>query len=88
MSAVRPGFFPFRHLQEFLDEIVLVSEVEIANAFSEILYRSKILSEPAGAVAAAAFLSKKVDTDLITVATVTGGNVTNEIVLIMKEMLR
>ena len=88
LSAVRPGFFPFRHLQEFLDEIVLVSEVEIANAFSEILYRSKVLSEPAGAVAAAAFLSKKIDTNLVTVATVTGGNVTNEMVLKMKEMLR
>ena len=88
LSAVRPGFFPFRHLQKFLDEIILVSEIEIANAFSEILYRSKVLSEPAGAVAAAAFLSKKIDTNLVTVATVTGGNVTNEMVLKMKEMLR
>ncbi len=88
LSAVRPGFFPFRHLQKYLDEIILVSEIEIANAFSEILYRSKVLSEPAGAVAAAAFLSKKIDTNLVTVATVTGGNVTNEMVLKMKEMLR
>ena len=87
LSAVRPGLFPFRHLQRFLDEIVLVSEIEIANAFYEILYRCKILAEPAGAVAAAAFLSKKVNIDLITVAAVTGGNVTDEMVLAMKKML-
>ena len=86
LSAVRPGFFPFRHLQKYLDEIVLVSEVEIANAFSEILYRCKTLAEPAGAVASAAFISGKVDVNLVTVATVTGGNVTNEIVLKMKKM--
>ncbi|MED5579983.1 MAG: threonine/serine dehydratase [Nitrospinota bacterium] len=87
LSAVCPGLFPFRHLQKYLDEIVLVSEVEIANAFSEILYRCKILAEPAGAVASAAFLSGKVTTDLITVATVTGGNVTNEMVTKMKQMI-
>ena len=46
-----------------------------------------ILAEPAGAVAAAAFLSKKVNIDLITVAAVTGGNVTDEMVLAMKKML-
>ena len=86
LSAVRPGFFPFRHLQKFLDEIVLVSEVEIAHAFSEILYRCKILAEPAGAVASAGFLSGKVATNLITVATVTGGNVTKEMVTKMKQM--
>lgn len=78
LSAVRPGALPFRHLQRYLDDIVLVSETDIANAFCTMLYRAKVLGEPAGVVAAAAFLAGKVDTSLTTVAIVTGGNLTAE----------
>jgi threonine dehydratase len=78
LSAVYPGRFPFRHLQKYLDQIVLVSEREIAEAFRTLLFRGKILAEPAGAVAAAAFLGGKVDTSRKTVACVTGGNLTEE----------
>ncbi|MET4698061.1 threonine dehydratase [Constrictibacter sp. MBR-5] len=86
LSAVRPGAFPFRHLQTFMDEIVLVSERDIAVAFRTLLFRSKILAEPAGAVAAAAFLSGRVPQDRRTVAAVTGGNVTEAMVAQMLEM--
>lgn len=86
LSAVRPGAFPFRHLQRYLDEIVLVTEQEIAAAFRTLLFRGKILAEPAGAVAAAAFLSGKVDRSRRTVATVTGGNVTEAMVRTMLAM--
>ncbi len=78
LSAVRPGAFPFRHLQRYLDDIVLIRETDIANAFCTILQRAKLLGEPAGVVAAAAFLSGKVDTSLTTVAALTGGNLTEE----------
>ncbi len=78
LSAVRPGTFPFRHLQRYLDDIVLISESDIANTFCTILQRAKLLGEPAGVVAAAAFLSGKVDTSLTTVAALTGGNLTEE----------
>ena len=86
LSAVRPGVFPFRHLQTFMDEIVLVSERDIAVAFRTLLFRSKVLAEPAGAVAAAAFLSGRVSQDRRTVAAVTGGNVTEAMVAQMLEM--
>jgi len=86
LSAVRPGVFPFRHLQAFMDEIVLVSERDIAVAFRTLLFRSKILAEPAGAVAAAAFLSGRVPQDRRTVAAVTGGNVTEAMMTQMLEM--
>ena len=46
----------------------------------QLLYRGKLLVEPAGAVAAAAFLTGKVDQNSMTVAAVTGGNVTAETV--------
>lgn len=80
LSARRPGEFPFRHLQEYMDEIVLISEKDIAHAFRTILYRTKLLGEPAGVVAAAAFLSGKVDAGRKTVAVLSGGNVTEEMV--------
>ena len=80
LSAVRPGELPFKHLQTYLDEIILISEQEIANTFRILLTRAKILGEPAGVVASAGFLSGKVDTSLKTVAIVTGGNVTDEVI--------
>jgi len=80
LSARFPGAYPFHHLQEYLDDVVLVSEKDIAASFRSLLYRAKLLVEPAGAVAPAAFLSGKVDQDRTTVAAVTGGNVTAEIV--------
>lgn len=86
LSARRPGEHPFRHLQEYMDEIVLISEKDIANAFRTILFRTKMLGEPAGVVAAAAFLSGKVDGSRKTVATLTGGNVTEEAVQKMLAM--
>ena len=86
LSAVRPGVFPFRHLQAFMDEIVLVSERDIAVAFRTLLFRSKILAEPAGGAPAAAFLSGRVPQDRRTVAAVTGGNVTEAMVAQMLEM--
>jgi threonine dehydratase len=86
LSAVRPGAFPFKHLQTYLDEIVLISEQEIADTYRILLTRAKILGEPAGVVASAGFLSGKVDTSLKTVAAVTGGNVTNEIIQKMLAM--
>lgn len=86
LSARRPGEHPFRHLQEYMDEIVLISEQDLANAFRTILFRTKMLGEPAGVVAAAAFLSGKVDGSRKTVATLTGGNVTEEAVQKMLAM--
>jgi threonine dehydratase len=86
LSARRPGEYPFRHLQEYMDEIVLISERDIADAFRTILYRGKLLGEPAGVVAAAAFLSGKVDTGRKTVAMLSGGNVTEDAVRNMLAM--
>ena len=76
LSAVRPGEFPFKHLQRYLDKIVLITEEDIAHAFRALLFRAKLFTEPAGAVASAAFLAGKVNQHLRTVACVTGGNLT------------
>ena len=86
LSAVCPGAFPFRHLQRYLDDIVLIREEDIANSFFTLRDRAKIVGEPAGVVATAAFLAGKVDTSLTTVAVVTGGNVTAETIQRLMDM--
>lgn len=88
LSARRPGEYPFKHLQAFLDDIVLVSETDIARAFETILYRTKMLGEPAGVTATAGFLSGRVDTSLKTVAALTGGNLTADTVATLLAMAK
>ncbi len=86
LAALRPGDWPFRHLQAYLDDIVQVSEQDIADAFRALLFRAKILVEPAGAVAPAAFLGGAVPRDKNTVAVISGGNVAEPVVRTMLEM--
>ena len=86
LSARYPGTFPFHHLQAYMDDVVLVSEKEIAQATRSVLFRGKLLVEPAGAVAAAGYLSAKVDRSLITVAVATGGNLTEDTLNRLLEM--
>jgi len=78
LSARRPGEYPFIHLQRYLDGIVLVEERDIAIAHVKLRQRAKVLAEPAGAVAVAAYLSQRVDVSRKTVAVVSGGNLTDE----------
>jgi len=63
--------------QELVDEVVLVTEDEIAAAMRFLYARAKLASEPAGAASTAALLAGKVsvDSDQPTVVVVSGGNV-------------
>jgi len=79
LSATRPGDFPFAHIQEHVDDVVLVSEEEIAEAFQLLMKRGKILAEPAGAVSVAAWLNGLTG-DGRAVALISGGNVTDKMV--------
>jgi threonine dehydratase len=78
LSARRPGERPFAHLQHFLDRIVLVQETDIAKAFIFLRDKAKVLAEPAGAVATAAYLAGLVDTEKSTAAVLSGGNLTHQ----------
>jgi threonine dehydratase len=86
LSAAQPGALPFLHIQRYLDDIVLVSDSEIAHAFRTLFARCKIVAEPAGAVAAAAYLSGKVTQDRNTVALVSGGNLSRTMAKQMFDM--
>ncbi|MGW5877612.1 threonine ammonia-lyase [Nocardiopsis terrae] len=69
----------FAHLAERLDEIVTVTEDEIARAVAALAHGARLVAEPSGAVAAAAVLAGRVDVAPerpgATVAVLSGGNV-------------
>lgn len=64
-------------IQHYVDDIVLIGDDEIMNAMRLILFRAKLLVEPAGAAATAALLSGKcaVQVGGRTVSLLTGGNI-------------
>ena len=77
IAVKRPGEITFRHVQKYVDEIVTVSEEEIASAILYLLEKEKTVSEGAGAVTVAALLNHKVRglEGRRVVAVVSGGNI-------------
>ena len=75
IHVLTPGDLTFDLVNEYVDDIVTVSEDEIAAAIVALLEGPKTVAEGAGAASVAAYLFGKVDTSLNTVALVSGGNV-------------
>lgn len=76
IAVSTPGALTFEALYKHIDDVVTVTEEEIAQAILFLLEREKTVAEGAGAVAAAALLAGKVDArGKSTVATVSGGNI-------------
>jgi threonine dehydratase len=59
IAVARPGELPFELMQRSVDDIVTVSEDQIRTAMAEIVQRTKLVAEGAGAVALAAVLEGK-----------------------------
>lgn len=70
-----PGMLTFEMAEKYVDDIMFVSEDEIAGAMTRLLEWPKIVAEGAGATSAAAFIFEKVETSLKTVCLISGGNV-------------
>ncbi len=51
------GWLPFLHLRRFMDEIVTVSEEQMAEAMRQLAARARLVVEPSGAAGMAAHLS-------------------------------
>jgi threonine dehydratase len=51
------GWLPFLHLRRFMDEIVTVSEAQMAEAMRQLATRARLVVEPSGAAGMAAHLS-------------------------------
>ena len=76
IAVKTPKELTFALAQQYVDEVVTVNDEEIADALYLLLQRTKLVVEPAGAVALAALLSKKVSfPKKNVVAVLTGGNV-------------
>jgi threonine dehydratase len=77
IAVKRPGEITFQHVQQLVDEIVTVSEEEIASAILYLLEKEKTVAEGAGAVSVAALLNHKVRglEGKRVVAMVSGGNI-------------
>jgi len=71
-----PGELTFPIVRSLAEDVLLVSEEEIKATVRFLLSRMKLLTEPSGAVAAAALLHKKLPADLQSVGVIlSGGNV-------------
>ena len=77
LSAPYAGHLPFALVEQYVDDLVLVSDADIRQAMALILERCKLLAEPAGAAALAGLLTgaARFTPDAPVVAILSGGNV-------------
>ncbi|MEG6584027.1 threonine ammonia-lyase [Dendrosporobacter sp. 1207_IL3150] len=76
IAVKRPGDITFRYIQQYVDEVVLVKEEEIAEGILFMLERGKMITEGAGVSGVAALLANKIDVSgRKTAVVVSGGNI-------------
>jgi len=75
IAVGRPGELTFAHVSKLVDEIVTVTEEDLARALLMLLERQKLVVEPAGAAAVAALLSGAATVRTPVVALLSGGNI-------------
>ncbi|MEO8246725.1 MAG: threonine/serine dehydratase [Chloroflexota bacterium] len=75
------GALPFEHLRRYMDEIVTVSEAQMADAMRQLAARARLVVEPSGAASMAAHLSgaaARPEGDDRRVVILSGGNIDPE----------
>ena len=75
IAVYRPGELNFAIIRDTIDEVVTVTEDDIARALLVLLERAKLVVEPAGAVAVAAMMTGAVQSAGPVVAVLSGGNI-------------
>jgi len=76
IAVKMPGTKTFEYCQQYVDEIVTVSDDEVASAILALMEQQKLVAEGAGAVSVAAVMAGKVDaSNGKTVCLVSGGNI-------------
>lgn len=75
IAVARPGDLTFEVVRDYVDEIVTVSDDDIARAIVMLLERSKFVVEPAGAAGVAAMITGKVQAQGVTATVLSGGNI-------------
>ena len=69
------GVLPFAHIRRYVDDIITVTEEQIRAAMRHLVLAGRLVVEPSGAVATAAWLHDLVGTSNTTAAIVSGGSV-------------
>jgi threonine dehydratase len=77
LLSIRPGDLTFAHVQALVDDVLTVSEREIAAAVKWLFDNANVVAEPSGAVSVAAVLRQRPGA-AGTVAIISGGNVAPE----------
>ena len=75
IAVGRPGDLTFAHISKLVDDVVTVTDEDIARALVMLLERSKLVVEPAGAVGVAALMAGVVRVKTPVVAVLSGGNI-------------
>ncbi|UFS59860.1 threonine ammonia-lyase [Subtercola endophyticus] len=75
IAVAKPGLLNFEIIRELVDQIVTVTEADIARAILVLLERAKLVVEPAGAVGVAAILAGQITNTGKTVVILSGGNI-------------
>src|SRR6188474_3427207 len=81
LMNLRPGDITFAHIRKFVDEVVTVSEADIAATVAWLFRNARLVVEPSGAVTTAAMALGLGNIDVTkgpVVAVVSGGNVSPE----------
>ena len=77
LLPLRPGDLTFAHVQAYVDDIVTVSDAQIAAAVRWLYDKAGVVAEPSGATAAAGVLASTSPQQGV-VAVISGGNVSPE----------
>lgn len=76
IAVKRPGELTMSFIEEYVDDVVLVDDNEIADAIYLLAERTRVIAEGAGAASVAALMTGKVETKgKKAVAVVSGGNI-------------
>ncbi len=77
LLSIRPGDLTFAHVQALVDDLITVSEPEIAAAVKWLFDHANVVAEPSGAVSVAAVVRER-PAGAGAVAVISGGNVAPE----------
>ena len=80
LMAKKPGELTFAHTKRYVDDLILVTEKDIANCVSLLAERAKLVVEPSGAAALAGVLGGQLNLQgKKVVVIVSGGNISFEL---------
>lgn len=75
IAVAKPGAYTFGIVRDYVDQIVTVSEDEMAKAMLAVMERSKLVVEAGGVVGAAALMAAKLKLEGTTCVIISGGNI-------------